>query len=148
MVCLASLTKTSSRTRPSSDVIHPRCNDDRLNRAEPSRRVVRPHERVPGLFRLHVPDHGTRQGLLGADPISLFEDLVDVYWRKLEPRARWRAPGIIVLSFRRVECNGRCNVHRTLRAPDIVMPSSTDFAMERVLSNVASARAAISASSR
>jgi NADH:ubiquinone oxidoreductase subunit D len=37
MVCLASLTKTSSRTRPSSDVIHPRCNDDRQNRAEPSR---------------------------------------------------------------------------------------------------------------
>src|SRR6516225_7257163 len=28
MVCLASLTKTSSRTRPSSEVIHPHCNDE------------------------------------------------------------------------------------------------------------------------
>src|SRR5262249_31551100 len=103
-------------------------------------------ERVPGLLRLHVPDHGTRQGLLGADPISLFEDLVDVYWWKLEPRTRWRVPRIIVLAFRRVECNGRRNLHRTLRAPDIVIPSSTDFAGARALSNVSSARVAISAS--
>jgi two-component system, NtrC family, sensor kinase len=41
--------------------------------------------------------------------------------RKLEPRARWRVPGIIVLAFRRVECNDRCNVRRTLRAPDITV---------------------------
>ena len=30
-------------------------------------------------------------------------------------RARSPAPGIVVLACRRVECNGRCNIHRTLR---------------------------------
>ena len=30
MVCLESLRKTSSRTRPSPGVIHPRCNDARI----------------------------------------------------------------------------------------------------------------------
>src|SRR5436190_24286643 len=29
-------------------------------------------------------------------------------------RARSPARGIVVLAFRRVECNGRCNIHRTL----------------------------------
>jgi hypothetical protein len=43
---LASLAKTSSRTRPSSGVIQPRCIDDRQNRVVPSRNVVRPHERA------------------------------------------------------------------------------------------------------
>src|SRR5207245_4239941 len=48
--------ETSSRTSPSSGVIHPRCNDDRQNREEPSVRVRSRHERaVPACCRLRRP---------------------------------------------------------------------------------------------
>src|SRR5438105_15805355 len=53
---LAIADETSSRTSPSSGVIHPRCNDDRQNRAEPSVRVRSRHERaVPACCRLRRP---------------------------------------------------------------------------------------------
>jgi len=52
------------------------------------------------------------QGLVRTDPVALLERPVDIRWRKLEPRARWRIPGIVVFVFRRVECGDCCDVHR------------------------------------
>ena len=85
--------------------------------------------------RVHAHLHRLFRGSVGRGIIDTTRRRSAQAGRRGEarPRARWRVPGIIVLAFRRVECNGRCNVHRTLRAPDI---------------NVGSARAAISASSR